>query len=94
MAYEEKARPEAKPHAVALEDRSHLSVTGVEDVERFDDDEIVMLTTKGALTVRGQDLHMDRMSLDVGEISVQGLVTGLDYEETVPDRSLWSRLFG
>ena len=81
-------------HRVELEGRDKLTVSGVEDVERFDDDEIVMLTARGALSVKGQGLHMERLSLDVGEVCIQGLVTELCYEETAPSGSLWSRLFG
>ncbi len=97
MGYEDKEKRElraGKPHSITLEDRAKLSVTGVEDVERFDDDAIVMLTARGALSVKGQGLHMERLSLDVGEVCIQGLVTELCYEETAPSGSLWSRLFG
>lgn len=97
MGYEDKEKREAKvgkPHGIVLEERAKMSVTGVEDVERFDDDEIVMLTSRGALSVKGQGLHMERLSLDVGEVCIEGLITDLSYEETAPSGSLWSRLFG
>ncbi len=94
MAYEEKNRQGAKPHGVIMEERARLSVTGVEEVERFDEDEIAMLTVKGALIVRGSGLHIGKLSLDVGEVTVEGLITELCYEETAPSGSLWSRLFG
>jgi sporulation protein YabP len=94
MAYDEKIRQGAKPHKVIMEERSKLSVTGVEDVERFDENEIMMLTAQGALVVRGEGLHIEKLSLDSGEVGVQGLITELCYEETVVTGSLWSRLFG
>ncbi|MEG1633129.1 MAG: YabP/YqfC family sporulation protein [Oscillospiraceae bacterium] len=94
MAYEEKLKQGQKPHTVIMEERGKLSVTGVEDVERFDEDEMIMLTSKGGLVVRGSGLHMDRLSLDVGEVCIAGLITDISYEETAPSGSLWSRLFG
>lgn len=94
MAYEERARGAARPHGVVIEERERLSVTGVEDVERFDEDEIILLTNKGSLNIRGSGLHIGRLSLESGELSVEGLVTELCYEESAPSGSLWSRLFG
>ena len=52
MAYEEKMKSPAKPHHVIMEERSRLSVTGVEDVSGFDEEQIVMQTTQGSLIIR------------------------------------------
>jgi len=93
MLYEEKEKLSAKPHNIILEDRSRLSVSGVIDVDSFDDRQIITKTTKGSLILRGNDLHIDKLSLDSGELVVTGLVTDLGYEETAPGGSLWSRLF-
>lgn len=94
MAYEEKIRPAAKAHHVILEERNRLSVTGVEDVASFDENEIVMTTAQGNLIVRGSGLHIGKLTLDSGEVSVEGQVTDLNYEETSPAGGFWSRLFG
>ena len=56
MAYEEKLRAPAKAHHVIMEERSKLSITGVEDVSSFDEDEITMRTSQGNLIVRGLSL--------------------------------------
>ncbi|MEG0778786.1 MAG: YabP/YqfC family sporulation protein [Oscillospiraceae bacterium] len=92
MAYEEKIKA-ARPHNIILEDRAHLSVSGVDEVDSFDDKQIVARTAKGNLVLRGSDLHIDKLSLDTGELVVTGLFTDLGYEETAPGGSLWSRLF-
>lgn len=94
MAYDEKNRTGARPHNVIMEERKRLSVTGVEDVERFDENEIMMLTAQGGLSVHGDGLHIEKLSLDAGEVCIEGLITDMSYEETVPSGSLWSRLFG
>ena len=93
MLYEEKEKLTAIPHNVILEDRTRLSISGVIDVESFDDRQIVAKTSKGNLILRGNELHIDKLSLDSGELVVTGLITDLGYEEAAPGGSLWSRLF-
>ena len=84
----------AKPHRIALDERERLSVTGVDEVLCFDEDRIVMRTVKGELTVAGEGLHIGKLSLDTGELSVEGKVSELSYEEAAPAGGFWSRLFG
>lgn len=93
MVYEEKERFANTPQNIILEDRSRLSVTGVLDVDSFDDRQIIAKTVKGSLILRGNDLHIDKLSLDTGDLTVTGLITDLGYEETAPSGSLWQRLF-
>lgn len=80
MAYENTMNPQA-PHRVVLDERGALSVTGVEEVERFDENEIVMATVRGTLVVRGEELHIEKLSLDGGELKVEGSVDSLIYED-------------
>ena len=84
----------AQFHRITLEGREKLTVGGVEDVERFDDTCIVMSTCAGTLIVTGEGLHIDKLSLDGGELHVDGHIDGLDYEEdTQPRGGFFSRLF-
>jgi len=95
MGYEN--HPEGNtPHRIVLENRSNLSITGVTEVERFDEGEIIMATSRGTLAVRGEDLHIEKLSLDGGELKVDGQVHSLIYEDDgdVHRGSLLSRLFG
>lgn len=92
MIIEDKARG-ARPHNIILEDRKKLTVSGVEDVESFDESQIILLTNQGNLIIRGSELHIDSLSLDTGELAVTGIVTDLGYEETARSGSLWQRLF-
>ena len=94
MAFEEKNRPMGKPHHVIMEDRAKLSVTGVEDVISFDETEIITRTAQGNLIIRGTGLHIGKLTLDSGEVSVDGMVRELCYEEAAPVGGFWSRLFG
>ena len=94
MAYDEKAAAPAKVHTLTLDDRCRLTVTGVDDVESFDETVIVMNTSKGDLIVRGSGLHIGKISLDAGELRVEGLITDLSYEEKVSHSGFFARLFG
>lgn len=93
MSYEESTRQARPAHRVIMEQRGHMSVSGVESVDSFDDSEVVIQTTQGRLVVEGDDLHVGKLSLDAGEVTIDGLVTGLRYEESVSGGSLWTRLF-
>lgn len=94
MAYEEKYRPAELPQNIILEGRKKLSVSGVEDVESFDDNIIVIKTVKGSLVIRGSELRMEKLSLDSGDVSIEGSVDSLEYEtEEEPQEGFFSRLF-
>jgi sporulation protein YabP len=93
MVHDEKTKTPTKPHNIILENRERLSVSGVEEVDSFDERQIIMRTSRGILLLRGSDLHIDKLTLETGELTVTGLVTELGYEETMSRGSLWSRLF-
>ena len=82
------------PHRLTLDDREALTLTGVEDVERFDENEIEMSTSAGTLIIRGEGLHIEKLSLDGGDIHITGRVDTLAYEETRPGGGFLSRLLG
>lgn len=85
----------AGTHHLELEGRERLTVTGVEDVERFDDTGIVMSTSAGLLTVTGEGLHIGQLSLEGGELHVDGRIDSVSYEELSQGRGgLLRRLFG
>ena len=66
MAYEENARVPAKLHSLQLEGREKLSLSGVEDVTGFDESLIVLSTAQGELSIRGENLHIERIDLQLG----------------------------
>lgn len=95
MPYDNQMEMRA-PHKITLEDRGVLGVSGVMEVERFDEHEIVMSTSRGTMVVRGENLHIEKLSLDGGELKVEGRVDSLLYEDDGEPRSggLFARLFG
>ena len=94
MAYDLNNGSGAMYHRLTLEGREKLTVGGVEDVARFDETCIVMPTCAGTLVVTGEGLHIGKLSLDGGELHVDGRIDGVNYEEEQPSsRGLFSRLF-
>ncbi|MCI8739710.1 MAG: sporulation protein [Oscillibacter sp.] len=82
-------------HRLELVGRERLMVSGVEDVERFDETGIIMSTSAGTLVITGEDLHIGKLSLDGGELHVDGRVDSVSYEDDGPSRGgFFSRLFG
>ena len=72
------------PHHVVIEERKSLTVSGVEDVERFDENSIVLSTSKGAMVVSGENLHIEKLSLDGGDLKVEGDIDSVSYEDDGP----------
>lgn len=92
MSNDKQAAP--VPHSLSLNEREKMSISGVLDVSGFDDSIVILSTSQGELTVRGEGLHIERIDLDAGRLEVQGRVQELRYDESVPGRSFWTRLFG
>ena len=85
----------AAVHRLELVGRERLVVSGVEDVDRFDETGIVMSTAAGTLMVTGEDLHIGKLSLDGGELHVDGRIDSVTYEDEGQSRGgFFSRLFG
>ena len=85
----------AAGHRLELVGREKLTVSGVEDVERFDENGIVMSTSAGVLVVTGEDLHIGKLSLDGGELHVDGRIDSVTYEEGGREQGgFLRRLFG
>lgn len=85
----------AAEHRLELVGRERLTVSGVEDVDRFDETGIVISTSAGTLVVTGEDLHIGKLSLDGGELHVDGRIDSVTYEDEGRSRGgFFSRLFG
>lgn len=84
------------PHNVFLEDRKKLTVSGVSDIGSFDEQTVVAYTDMGEMTVRGEGLHINKMSVDSGELTVEGEISAVIYSETEKPREggFFTRLFG
>lgn len=82
------------PHKLTLNERKNLSMTGVTEVIRFDENAVVLKTCMGLLTVHGQDLQLKNLSLDGGQVAVEGSISAFVYEDTHKSGGALRRLFG
>ena len=82
------------PHRLTLTERSQLTMTGVTEVISFDETAVVLRTELGTLCVHGQQLQLKTLSVDGGQIAVEGKVAALIYEEPRSKGGLLGRLFG
>ena len=81
-------------HSLILENRNKLSLTGVTDVDSFDETTIVAYTDYGELTVSGTELHICVLNIEHGELTVEGNISGLNYLNQQPKSSgFFSRMF-
>ena len=69
------------PHKLTLNERKSLTATGVKEVIRFDDTVVFLSTVLGTLEVQGQGLVLKTLSIDGGQVAVEGTVEALYYEE-------------
>lgn len=86
-------KEELMPHSLSLEGRARLKLSGVKDVERFDENAVVLVTSAGGLVVYGSGLHIGRLSLETGELGIDGRVDRLIYTDESEVSGFWSRLF-
>ena len=78
----EKAnQPLVRRHTLLLENRTHAKLTGVTAVSCFNDREIVLETDEGEVALLGEQLHIEQLDLDDGELDVTGDVVGVEYSE-------------
>lgn len=69
-----------------------LTVTGVQDVESFDESAVVLHTNRGVLVIRGRELHLKQLSVEGGQVAVDGTVDALLYEEPRKEGGFLARL--
>ncbi len=81
---QEERKVPSMPHNIVLEDRRMLTVSGVSDVDSFDEETVIVFTDLGELTIRGSNLHINRLSVEVGELTVEGSIAALIYSDEAP----------
>lgn len=81
---------------LVLENREKLSVSGVNDVLSFDDQVVMVDTELGLLTVKGENIHINKLSLDTAEVIIEGEISSLSYSQKSIEKSsgtLLSKIF-
>lgn len=80
---------------LVLENRGKLSVSGVNDVLSFDDQVVMVDTELGLLTVKGENIRINKLSIDTSEVVVEGEINNLAYSEKEVEKkgSLLGKIF-
>lgn len=81
-------------HSIIMENREKLSISGVSDIDSFDESTVLLFTDMGDLEVRGNNLHMNKLNVDSGEVSIEGDIYAIVYSEnTKSSGGFFSKLF-
>lgn len=83
-------------HSVVMEERNKVLVSGVTDVFAFDEDNIIMETELGVLTISGNNLHVNKLTLENGQLEIEGEIDGISYnqlKESVKSQGFLTKLF-
>lgn len=93
----EELNSSTRMHKVTMTNRKNCAINGVKDVLSFDIHEVLLETEQGMLMIKGDDLHVNRLSLDKGEVDVDGRVDSFTYSDAggigQKSESLLARLF-
>lgn len=82
----ERELEQAKKHAVTLRARGYIHVTGVTDVESFDDRAVQLRTDCGDMTLEGEELHVTVLDTEKGTVELSGRINALYYQDGAPKK--------
>ena len=83
-----------RAHSLIIDNREKMSITGVSDVQSFNETEVILETDAGGITVFGQGLHISKLNLDEGQLVIDGFIEGVEYVDAQLNKGgFFSRLF-
>ena len=92
MEKREKELMQPSAHSVTIEGRRRMRITGVIDVESFQEDEMTVVTQAGTLTVWGEGLKLGKLNPEDGQVLLEGDIVSIEYEQPEQARrSIFSR---
>ena len=80
-------------HKVIIDGRDRVSISAVNYVDSFNENEIIFLTSAGMMTITGEDLHITKLNLDEGMLIIDGTVDSIDYSDHEEERMNSKKLF-
>lgn len=94
LSPQEPGKPQKIPHSLILENRHTLTATGVSNVDSFDEQSVVAVTSLGELTIRGENLNINTLNMETGELTLEGDIDSMSYSDAEPGSGgFLSRLF-
>lgn len=87
-------RQPSMAHNIVIEDRRLVTISGVTDVESFDEQTVILMTDVGELIIKGFGLHINKIDVVSGDLSLEGEIYGVNYSDSQPnDRGFLGKLF-
>lgn len=80
-------------HSFIMENRKKLCLTGICEVEAFDESAVILKTVMGGLSVKGENLHISGFNRESGDLTVDGRIYAAVYDDGREKGSIWSRIF-
>jgi sporulation protein YabP len=80
-------------HNLLMENREILEITGVKDVQSFNEEEITAITDWGDLLIKGDKLHVEVLDLQTGDLKIAGNISALVYSDNTPVKGFFKRAF-
>ena len=82
------------PHTVTIKSRTSLVLTGITDIDSFNEEQVSVFTAEGELVIMGQGLHIGKIDVDKGELTLDGQIDSLEYTDNpAPGAKIWEKLF-
>ncbi|HJJ12802.1 MAG TPA: sporulation protein YabP [Clostridiaceae bacterium] len=81
---------------IVLENRERLNVTGINDILSFDDQVVILSTDLGMLTVKGNELKINKLNIDESEVKIEGNISSMSYSQNSEEskgESFFSKIF-
>lgn len=85
---EEKIKVKQTIHNVIIEGRKKITISGVAEVGNFDENKIKLDTSMGVLCITGEKLHINKLSVETGDVEVEGSISGCVYNDTDGQKSM------
>ncbi len=91
MIQQERNTLPTSPHNIIMENRKKLTISGIREIESFNEQTIEAITDMGALIIKGENLHINKLNKETKEIAIEGKISSLIYAE--PKRKSGNSLF-
>lgn len=87
-------KPTFKNQNIVIEDRTNIAISGVEQVDSFNENTIILSTIKGGISIKGEGLNVSKLNLDEGNVKITGVINSLTYisKEGAP-KNLMGKIF-
>ena len=80
-------------HNITINERKNIIISGVKKIESFDNEEFLLETTMGNITIKGSELEIIKLDTYQGTVSIKGTIISLSYKNEKKDEGVFSKLF-